>query len=123
MDSFSRTSRTPSIPSFRLLGRVFQIKSKSSANIENAVKIAKENPKIAGLIFVAVAGYIYRTSGSNYTSPWLDGRKIDSGLNTKQLLKTDFKPELAENIKWDVIIIGSGLDLICENFASDLRHL
>jgi len=35
-------------------------------------------------------------------------------MNVKQLLKTDFKPELAENIKWDVIIIGSGLDLILE---------
>ena len=33
-------------------------------------------------------------------------------MNIKQLLKTDFKPELAENIKWDVIIIGSGPDLI-----------
>ena len=33
-------------------------------------------------------------------------------MNVKQLLKTDFKPELAENIKWDVIIIGSGPDLV-----------
>ena len=84
------------------------MKSKSTENIGNAVKLAKENPKIAALICVAVAGYLYKTSASNFKSPWLDGRKIDSGMNIKQLLKTDFKPELAENIKWDVIIIGSG---------------
>ena len=90
------------------------VQSKSTENIENAIKLAKENPKIASLIFVAVAGYIYKTAGSNYKSPWLDGRKIESGMNVKQLLKTDFKPELAENIKWDVIIIGSGLDFIPE---------
>ena len=41
-------------------------------------------------------------SDSNYKSPWLDGRKIESGMNVKQLLKTDFNPELVENIKWDV---------------------
>ena len=90
------------------------IQSKSTENVQNAIKLAKENPKIASLIFVAVAGYIYKTAGSNYKSPWLDGRKLESGMNVKQLLKTDFKPELAENIKWDVIIIGSGLDLILE---------
>ena len=90
------------------------IQSKSTENVENAIKLAKENPKTASLIFVAVAGYIYKTAGSNYKSPWLDGRKLESGMNVKQLLKTDFKPELAENIKWDVIIIGSGLDLILE---------
>ena len=84
------------------------MKSKSTENIRNAVKLAKENPKIAALICVAVTGYLYKTTGSNFKSPWLDGRKIDSGMNIKQLLKTDFKPELAENIKWDVIIIGSG---------------
>ena len=90
------------------------IQSKSTENVQNAIKLAKENPKIAGLIFVAVAGYIYKTAGSNYKSPWLDGQKIESGLNVKQLLKTDFKPELAENIKWDVIIIGSGSDLVLD---------
>ena len=90
------------------------IKSKSTENVQNAIKLAKENPKIAGLIFIAAAGYIYKTAGSNYKSPWLDGQKLESGMNVKQLLKTDFKPELAENIKWDVIIIGSGLDLILD---------
>ena len=84
------------------------MKSKSTENIRNALKLARENPKVAGLICVAVAGYFYKTAGSNFKSPWLDGRKIESGMNIKQLLKTDFKPELAENIKWDVIIIGSG---------------
>ena len=89
-----------------------------------AIKLAEENPKVASVILLAFAGYIYKTYGnsSGWTSPWLDNRTISSEMNTKQLLKTDFKPELAENTKWDVIIIGSGIWIII-TFSDCILHV
>ena len=43
-----------------------------------------------------------------YPAPWLDRRVLDTGMTKKQILETDFKPEMAINDVWDVIVIGSG---------------
>ena len=38
----------------------------------------------------------------------MDRRILDTGMTKKQILETDFKPEMAINDVWDVIVIGSG---------------
>ena len=44
----------------------------------------------------------------------MDRRVLDTGMTKKQILETDFKPEMAINDVWDVIVIGSGTVFIIQ---------
>jgi len=88
---------------------------------DKVIKLMKEYPRstVAVGSFVVIVTLWKYFKRQKYPAPWLDRRILDTGMTKKQILETDFKPEMAINDVWDVIVIGSGgSGLVAANMMS-----
>ena len=91
------------------------------AGLTHMIAVLRSYPKSSiAVSAIIVIGALYRYhSCQKYPAPWLDQRKLKSGLTKKQVLRTDFKAEQVGTDEWDAVVIGSGgSGLITANLMS-----
>lgn len=104
-----------------IIARLSSMSGMVPPGTDKLIALLRSYPKSSVAVSaIIVIGALYRYhSRQKYPAPWLDQRKLKSGLTKKQVLGTDFKAEQVGTDEWDAVIIGSGgSGLITANLMS-----